>query len=82
MANPVLVAAGAVKAVQAANALAEGEHQDGIYRLANSGVPSINGQMVRRIEHVGEERVQCWIRVARVAHLVREDGRQGDRHLR
>ena len=53
MANPVLVAAGAVKAVQAANALAESEHQDGIYRLANSGVPSINGQMVRRIEHVG-----------------------------
>ena len=49
----MLVGVGAVKAVQAANSLAEGEHQDGIYRLANSGVPSINGQMVRRIEHVG-----------------------------
>ena len=35
------------------NGLVEGQHRDGIRRLNNRGVPSINGQKVREIPHVG-----------------------------
>ena len=41
------------KVPDAVDGLVEGQHRDGIRRLNNRGVPSINAQLVRSIKHVG-----------------------------